>query len=293
MSDLYIYLLANVVDETAPFTFKASDLELVAVEPSVVPPAVMSSRYPYAELSFFAIDDGRYSLVGQQWMLLKWFISKHSAKLHAANERGRLRMELGWLADLRAIPNAHLNLDRLIKEAQEERDEIRASLYTMRQRINDDLDVVRAKRNQRITKDYRSGIPKFNALTTAITYALLQDLSGNIETVRGIVDRPQPNPLTLNGMQVSVLGQIADGRSREAQAKIRKYFKIKHESFSMKRKIDVLRWNDTLLGNEIDLWHHATSGLLTACGSLHFSDSSDSDSESTEDTEAEDIDDEH
>ncbi|KZT53585.1 hypothetical protein CALCODRAFT_486200 [Calocera cornea HHB12733] len=287
MSDIYPYLLQDVLEETASLTFKASDLDLVPLEPSVVPSAVMSSRYPYAELSFFAIHDGRYSLVGQQWVLLKWFLSKYNAKLLAANDKCRSRMALGWLADIRAIPAAYLDLDRLVTDAKEERDEIRASVSAMRQKINDDLDWVRTKRNQRITKDYRSGIPQFNALTTAVTHALLNDLSANIELIRGVVDRPQPNLAALNGMQVNVLGQTADGRSRDAQAKIRNYLKIKHECFIIKRKLDVLKWNGKLLGDEIALWSHATSGLLTACGSLHFSDSSDSSSQSTDTTEEE------
>ncbi|KZT53994.1 hypothetical protein CALCODRAFT_511054 [Calocera cornea HHB12733] len=278
MSERYPYILANLAGETAPLTFTAYSLELQPVEPSVVPSAATWTRYPYGQLSFFGIDDERYSVVGLQWALLKWFLSKYDAKLRAANDKGRLEKERGWLVDIRTVREE--NLHNLIEDAQNELDDLLIEKQHMRQQIKEDLDFVRVRRDKRIMKDYRSGIPKTNALTTTITNTLLQDLAANIETVRGVVDRPQPNLAGLNGMQVNVLAETAN-RSARAKSKIRRWIKIKHDAFLIQREVDILKWNHTLLGKEIDLWSSSTSGFLTACGSLHFNDSSDDSSDSS------------
>ncbi|KZT56906.1 hypothetical protein CALCODRAFT_509217 [Calocera cornea HHB12733] len=190
-------------------------------------------------------------------------------------------MELDWLAEICSICDEHL--DDLTGEAQDKHDEIHADKLTIQQNINKNLAVVHVKRNKHMMEDHWRGIPLFNALTMALLHKLLQDLDGNIETICCIVDQPQPSLALLNGMAGNLFMETLH-KSAESKAKIRNYIAIKHSSYLMKHNLNVLKWSNTLLENDLALWSQPNAGLLTPCGSLHLDNSSGSSRVATEES---------
>ncbi|KZT50353.1 hypothetical protein CALCODRAFT_513343 [Calocera cornea HHB12733] len=219
-------------------------------------------------------------MVGHRWVLFAWFLSKFSAELQAADNKGRLGLELTWLAKIRTVPEQHLL--RLIEEAQDEHDELLAEIHSTQEKIKERLAVVRVKRNKRIVQNHRLGIPQLNPLTAVISNALVQDIDVDIHTICRVVDGHPADSLTaLIEMQMNITAQMRV-MSPGGQAKIRYYIKMKHRCYLMRREHDVLKWNDTLLNHELALWNDVDAGLRTPCGRLHFDDSSESSSTSTE-----------
>ncbi|KZT56282.1 hypothetical protein CALCODRAFT_484078 [Calocera cornea HHB12733] len=279
MSNRYPWILPDLVGRTPPLTYTAIVIDTNPVDPSTIPVAATTTRYPFDPLSYFAIDDKRNSLLGQRWAHLKWLLSKSKDHLHQANEKGRIRMDLKWLSEIRLVPD--YLLDGLVEEASQDRREAMTDLMTMKGKINELLDVLRVKRRQRVEIDYRKGIPPVNALSTIILHAVMKDIDANLETIRVLVDRYEPNgSAAFTGMQVNDLAQWREieQRSAEAQQKIRRYMTLKKGAFVAKRGLDVLTYDLKQLNEELDSWSRAKSGLATACGSFHLDDPSSSES---------------
>ncbi|KZT55281.1 hypothetical protein CALCODRAFT_510242 [Calocera cornea HHB12733] len=286
MSNRYPWILPHMVEQSAPLTYTAIVLDTDPVHPSVIPAVATSTRYPFAPLSYFEIDEERNSLLGQRWTHLKWLLEQSKVQLKQANEKGRLRMELNWLAEIRLVPDELL--DGMVEGASQERLEALSDHMAMKENITEILEVLRIKRHQRIEIDYRNGIPPINALSTTILHAVMRDIDANLATIRVLVDRYQPNGMViLNGMQVSDLVQWREIRQRSphAQQKIRHYITQKQGAFITRRGLDVLKYDRRLLNEELASWSRAKSGLATACGSFHLDDPSST--ESGEDSEAE------
>ncbi|KZT54083.1 hypothetical protein CALCODRAFT_510988 [Calocera cornea HHB12733] len=290
MSDRLSYILPKMTGQTAPLTYASWILELETLIGPVVPSDAVTERYPFAKLSYFGIEDGPNTLLGQHWILLKWFHSKFDTILNETNERSRVRLELNWLREIRAVPDNMLN--RAKEDAADEHMEAIDDHTNMKKKIRDLLAILRPKRDKRMRQDYRSGIPQFNALSTTVLHTILEDIDANILTIRSLVDKHQPNGhAVFIGLQVSnrVEWQETMHRTPAAQQTIRDYIRFKHTAHVTKRQVDILRFDYALLDKEMALWSRAKAGLLTPCGSLHLEDSSSDSEEGSSDSEEDGI----